>query len=95
MFWNVRAIPSADARVRRQRGNVRAAQQHLAGGQREQPADQVDDGALARAVRPDQAEDLALRDREIDIVDRAHAAEMLGQAFELKHRRAPCCGRCA
>ena len=34
-----------------------------------------------------------LRDREIDAVDRAHAAEMLGEALELKHRRAPCCGR--
>ena len=28
--------------------------------------------------------------REVDAVDRAHAAEMLGQALELKHRRAPC-----
>ena len=62
----------------------------MAAGEREQPADQIDDGALARAIRSDQAEDLALRDGEIDVVDRAHAAEMLGQTLELKHRHVPC-----
>ena len=53
------------------------------------PQIEIDDRALAGAVRPDQAEDLALRDREIDAVDGAHAAEMLAQPLEFKHGALP------
>ena len=80
-----------DPQVRRRRGDVGASEPHLAGGRREQTADQVDDRALARAVGADETENLALRNGEIDAVDRAHPAEMLGQCLELKHWRVPCC----
>ena len=90
MFWNVRAIPEVDARVRRQAGHVGAVEDDAAGSGRKQSADQVDDRALARAVRADEAENFAARDREIDAVDRANAAEMLAEAFEIKHRFDPC-----
>ena len=54
-----------------------AVEHDAARGQREQAADEIDDRALARAVRADQAENLRRGDRQIDAVDGAHAAEML------------------
>ena len=95
MFWNVRAIPERHARMRRQIGNVGAIEDDAAGGRRKQAADEIDDRALARAVGADEAEDFAARDRQIDAVDRANAAEMLGEALQIKHRFDPCSGRTA
>ena len=66
-------------------GDVAILEQHLARGHREHAADQVDGGALARAIGADEAEDLALLDLEIEPVDRAHAAEMLGQRLKYEH----------
>ena len=55
-------------------------------------ADEAGDGAerrrLARAVRPEQGDDLAGRDVEVDVADHRGAVVPGGQAFELEHRRA-------
>src|SRR5437667_263512 len=48
----------------------------FARGQGEQSRDQVDGGALAGAVGADQADDLAFVHREVEPVERAHAAEI-------------------
>ena len=82
--------PQGHTRVRRQAGHVGAVEDDAARGGRKQSADQVDDRALARAVRADEAKDFAARDRKINAVDRANAAEMLAEAFEIKHRFDPC-----
>ena len=42
---------------------------------RYEPRDRVDERRLARAVRADQPDELALRDREVDLVERPQAAE--------------------
>ena len=54
--------------------------------------DQVDDGALARAVGADQAEDLALLDAQADTVDGLHAAEMLARGRRAQAPKAPAIG---
>src|SRR5438046_2914782 len=54
------------------------------------PADAVEQRGLARAVRPDDAEDLPFPNREPDIVDGSHAAQALGDVLQLElriHRR--------
>src|SRR5437762_804005 len=54
------------------------------------PADAVEQRGLSRAVRPDDAEDLPLPNRERDIVDGCHAAKALGDVLQLElriHRR--------
>ena len=58
----------------------------------------VEEGALARAVRPDDGADLAALDLEVDVVERGQPAEAHGQALGAQHRcRAapprPVCGR--
>ena len=55
---------------------------------RVEPGDAVEDRALARSVRPDQAEDLALVDLERDLVDRPQGAEPLGEPGYVEHRHA-------
>src|SRR5262245_2075972 len=55
----------------------------------------VDDGALAGTVGPDQAENFALAHFEAHAVDGLHAAEVLGERVELKHRTPPATARCA
>src|SRR5262249_57855399 len=42
--------------------------------------DDVEEGGLARAVRPDEADDLAVVDVEIDRIERNEPAEAAGQA---------------
>ena len=53
----------------------------------ERPGQHVEDGALARAVGADQAEDLALGDLERDVVDGGEAAEALGESSDAQHER--------
>src|SRR5437764_452610 len=48
-------------------------------------ADAVEEGGLAGAVGADQAQDLALGDREADVAERGHSAKALGDAGELQH----------
>ena len=87
--------PQRHPRMRRPIGDVGAVEDDAAGGRRKQAADEIDDRALARAVRADEAENFAARDRQIDAIDRADAAEMLGEPREIKHRFDPCSGRSA
>ena len=49
--------------------------------------DQVEQRRLAGAVRADQPDDLALRDRERHVVDGAHAAERLDETARFEQRR--------
>ena len=58
--------------------------------QRERARDHVQHGGLARAVRPDQADDLARLDRERQVVDRDQPAERLAD----RGRREQCARRC-
>jgi len=51
---------------------------HRAGSGRHQPADDVEQGRLAAAARPDQAEELAARHVERGVAQRPHVA---GVAF--------------
>src|SRR5262249_60626965 len=50
----------------------------------ELPVDHIETGRLSGAVRPDHGKEFTSRDIEADIVDRAHAAECLGQRANLK-----------
>ena len=61
-------------------GELAALEHDRAGGRRVVAADDVDEGRLARAVRPEQAEDLAAPHVDVDAGERAHAAERLVQA---------------
>src|ERR1035438_1229761 len=45
-----------------------------------QSAEHAEGGSLARAVRPHEAEDLALGDRQVEVVHRRQLAEALGEA---------------
>jgi outer membrane autotransporter protein len=58
----------------------RAVVQDAAGIGAQQIGDEIEDRALARAVRPDQADDGAGFDLETALVDRQQTAETLGQA---------------
>src|SRR5205085_1103799 len=54
--------------------------------------DHVEERGLSGAVRPDEADDRALRDREVDAADRDEAAEPLGDVLgveDVRHRRSP------
>ena len=48
------------------------------------PGDHVEERRLAGAVRADQADDRALGDREVDVVDRDQAAELLAERVDLE-----------
>ena len=69
----------ADARGGVQLRDVLAAEADGAGGRRIAAQDEPEEGALARAVRPDQAVQLAFLHRERQVVDRLEAAEALAQ----------------
>ena len=49
--------------------------------------DDVEQRGLARAVGADEAQDLAPLDREIDPVERGHAAEFLGEPAHFEESR--------
>src|SRR5262249_13372554 len=80
--------PESEAPVRRRPGNVAVAKDDVARRHRKDAANEVDGGALARAVGADKAHDLALAHGEVELVDGAHAAEIFREALELKHERA-------
>jgi hypothetical protein len=54
--------------------HVVAGGEHRAFAGRDQPANDADQGRLARAVRPEQGEDLALADVQVDALERLEAA---------------------
>ena len=66
-----------------------AVETHGAGLVGERAADAVDQRRLAGAVRADQADALALGDREIDAVERDEAAEALAQTRDFEQWRRP------
>ena len=59
-----------------------AVEADAAGGRREAAGDQVEQRGLARAVRPDDADRLARRDHEIEIVGDDDRAEAFLQACD-------------
>ena len=76
--------PEPGALVRGQPVELPAVEAHRAGLVGERAAQAVDQRALARSVRPDQADALARRDVEVDAVERDEAAEALAEAFDLE-----------
>ena len=87
-IWNVRPMPVGAAPHRRQARDVPAAEADAAAVEREIAGDQVEQRRLAGAVRPDDAERLALVDVERDRVGDLEGAEALRQAFEFEDRHA-------
>ena len=82
--WKLRAMPTpirswTDWRVMSCPSNTRAPRSG-----REEPADQVHERGLARAVRADEGQHLALPDRQRDVVDRAGLPERLGDVADLQ-----------
>ena len=65
-----------------------AGEPDAAGVRPAEPGHQVDHGALARAVRPDQADHLAFGNREGAVPNGMDAAEGLGQVLDLEQRGA-------
>ena len=55
--------------MRRQAGNLTPFKPDRSGGRRERAGDQIEGRRLTRPVRADEAQDLALLDREIDLID--------------------------
>src|SRR6266702_5626739 len=78
-----------DDPVRREACDLRAVEPDRAGRWHQRARQHVEDRALARAVRADQAEDLALRDLERHVVDRGEAAKALDQALDYEHGGGP------
>src|SRR6266851_1127025 len=65
-----------------------AGEPDAAGVRSPEPGHEVDDGALARAVRPDKSGHLTLGNREGAVPHRVDAAEGLGQVLDLEQRGA-------
>src|SRR6185295_6461677 len=86
---NLEAAGDAAAcpQVRRQLGDVLAAEHHAAGLRTQRAGNAVDQRRLARAVRPDQPEPFAFADIDADIVERGEATEGLGQGRNLQQGR--------
>ncbi len=74
-------------RVRR-RGQLRrlAVEQHLAGTELIDAGQHLGQRRLAGAVLADDGVDLALLKSEVDVLDRRHAAEILGRALRARER---------
>jgi len=85
--------PCAGDLVRRAHLERLAVELELASVAGVQPGERVEEGRLARAVRTDQAVDLALVDTERNLAQRLHPAEALGDALRAQqdahHARFP------
>ena len=86
MFWNVRAMPAADDLVRRELQQVLAVVEDRAGIRLVESRDDVEGRRLARAVGPDQAEDLTLGDVERDVVEGDDAPEAASEVLDGEQR---------
>ena len=64
-----------DDHVGRETGHILAGEPHLAAIGLDEAGDQVEEGGLAGAVRPDNADDRARHDVEVDPSHRLNAAE--------------------
>jgi hypothetical protein len=82
-IWKVRAIPRWQDCSRAEPADLVVEKANRALVRRVQPRDHVERRALARAVRPDQAEDLVLLQPERDVRDRREAAEALRETADL------------
>ena len=80
MFWNVRAMPRRTTSWGLRPVSSVAVERDRALGRDVQAGDHVEERGLAGAVRPDEADDAAARDREVDVADGHQAAEPLGAA---------------
>src|SRR5438874_9202821 len=82
-------VRAPDARVRhairRQSADLAPKKAHRARRGPERTGNQVEGGAFARAVRADEAEDLALGHLEGNVLDGEEAVEALGQPFDTEH----------
>src|SRR3954464_1336261 len=67
-------------------GHRATIEMHLAAGRPKLAEDAIEQRGLAAAVRPDDAEDLALVHLERDAVDRMNAAETLRDIADVEHR---------
>ena len=74
------ADPAAANPIRREADEVAARQAHAARIRPYVTGDEVENRGLARSVRPDQSQDLALVDGERKLIDRNQPAERLVQA---------------
>src|SRR5262249_3259929 len=72
--------------VRREPCRVVAVEDDLARGRRVHAGEHVEEGGPACALRADQARDSACRDREVDVVARDQAAELLAKLARLEQR---------
>src|SRR6267143_240001 len=80
--------PAAVHALGRQPRYVLAAEAHRSRRRRVQPGDDVEQGGLARAVRPDHREHLAGLDAEADAGERGQRAEALGDVGDLEDHAA-------
>jgi hypothetical protein len=66
-------------------GDVDAVDGHDAGSRQQDAAQHLEGRALAGAVQPQEADDLAPRDAEVEVRDRGVLAVVLGQTFDFDH----------
>ena len=78
------ADAGAAASLRRHAGEVAAVEADVARGRRQAACDQVEQRGLARAVRPDDADRFARRDREIEILGDDDRAEAFPEAGDFQ-----------
>jgi hypothetical protein len=83
------------ALIGRERGNIGAIDQDASPTRMLEPGDHAQQGCLTASGRPEQREQLASLDAEIDIVDRYGRAEILActNNFEERHRPPTRCSR--
>src|SRR5215469_4617649 len=88
-------LERADKAAARHRGwrlgrDVAAVVENLPGARVEKLGQQVEDGGLAGAVRPDQRVDRAAPDFEVDSLDGGKAAELFAQSAGLENQVGQC-----
>ena len=83
-IWNVRAIPSLQILWALRGRDVLSAEEDLPRVGPVEPRDAVEEGALPRAVGPDDAQDLALVHGEGDVLGRGQPAEPLRDPLDLE-----------
>ena len=83
MFWNVRPMPSAVIACGGLSETSTPSNTIVPGGRLVDPRELVEERRLAGAVRADQRDDRAARDREVDVVRGDEAAELLPQLGDL------------
>ena len=83
--WNDRLSPALALRTGTDANQFDAVEEHASGLCRCEARNGIDGRCLARAVGPDEADDLARCDRERKVVDCDHAAVSDRNALDLQH----------